>query len=371
MKSSGVFIASTGQHIGKTTTTLGLFSGMLSRFDQAGYIKPGGQEFVEIDSVTRVDKDALLFRDLFSLPDPIEYMSPVIFPRGFTKDYIDGRISLDSLKHTIRHACNRIQERVPMILAEGTGHVGVGAIADLDNAVTADLLQLPMVLVTSGGLGSAFDTLALNKYACDRLGVKIAGVILNRVLEDKREMILDYMGRALARWDVPLIGAIPYCKTLADLRMDDYVQLFKVPLLTGLSHRYRYFNHVRLVATSNEVYEQSLKPRQLTITPASRTDIIRSTLRKYDEFRKAECCIDLKPGMLLTGRFEPNDRLVNQLDQADIPMVYVPENTFDVMKRITQHTAKIRIEDTTKVRQAIDLVHSHTNIDLLLDRLNC
>jgi hypothetical protein len=343
---------------------------MLKRFGKVGYMKPVGQEFVEIDSTTRVDKDALLFRDLFSLTGPIEHMSPVIFPKGFTKNYIDGKVSLDALKRRIQDSFTKIVEQTPVVLAEGTGHMGVGAIADLDNATTANLMNLPIVIVASGGLGSSFDTIALNKYVCDRLGVRIAGVILNRVLDDKREMIVDYMGRALERWDIPLIGTIPFSQILADLRMDDYAQLFKVPLITGLSHRYRYFEHVRLVATSNEVYEQTMKRRQLTITPASREDIIRSTLQKYEEYKKAEHNIDMEPGILLTGRFQPKDRLVRQLEQADIPMLYVPENTFEVMKRITQHTAKIHIEDEQKVQQAIQLVESNINLNKLLDRLD-
>ena len=80
--------------------------------------------------------------------------------------------------------------------------------------------------------------------------------------------------------------------------------------------------------------------------------------------------MDLKPGILLTGRFEPNPILVQKLAQADIPMLYVPENTFEVMKKITQHTAKIRIEDKEKVYEAIQLVEKNTQIDELLNRLH-
>jgi BioD-like phosphotransacetylase family protein len=42
----GLFIASTGQNIGKTTTSLGLFSGLSQAFQHPGYMKPIGQEHV-------------------------------------------------------------------------------------------------------------------------------------------------------------------------------------------------------------------------------------------------------------------------------------------------------------------------------------
>ncbi len=95
---------------------------------------------------------------------------------------------------------------------EGTGHVGVGSIVNLSNASVASLLNLDMILIAKGGLGSAFDELALNKSLCDQYGVKIRGVILNRVREEKREMIVHYITKALNRWIIPLIGSIPFNK---------------------------------------------------------------------------------------------------------------------------------------------------------------
>jgi len=367
---SGIFIASTGQHIGKTTTCLGIFSGILKRTGKVGFIKPVGQEFVEVGDQARADKDVILFKEKFHLTDSYEHMSPVLFPKGFTRDYIDGKVTLDNLKSAILSSHQALKQSSDFILAEGTGHIGVGAIADIDNAVVAKLMDIPMVLIASGGLGSAFDSLALNKFACDRMGIKIVGVILNRVIDEKREMIIDYMSRALRRWDVPLLGAVPYSQILAHLRMDDYARLFKVPLLTGETHRYRYFNHVRLVATSNEIYEQLIEPRQLTITPASREDIVESTLAKYKDSMKLGSNPGLKPGIMLTGRYEPNPELVKRLADADIPMIYAPVNTFEAMQKITKHTAKIRIEDSEKVNEAIQLVENHTNIDELLNRIS-
>ncbi|TVQ25792.1 MAG: cobyrinic acid a,c-diamide synthase [Spirochaetaceae bacterium] len=362
----GIFIASTGQHIGKTTTSLGIFSGLMKRTGTIGFIKPVGQEFVDLGASVRVDKDVLLFQKRFGLKDQLEHMSPVIFPRGFTRDYVDEKVDLTSIEHLITDAYTKLTENSGIVLAEGTGHVGVGSIADIDNARVAQLLGLPMILIASGGLGSAFDSLALNKHACDRCGVRIAGVVLNRVRDDKREMIIDYMTRALSRWGVPLLGAIPYSKTLAALRIDDYARLFDVPILAGQSHRYRHFDLIRLVATSNEVYEQLIEPRQLTITPASREDIINSTLLKLDEWKRSGEHLELKPGIILTGRYEPDPSIVNRLIDADVPVLYTPLNSFDVMKKITEHTAKIHIEDTKKVNTAVDLVESHIDIDQLL-----
>ena len=86
-----IFVAATKQHVGKTTTSLALMSGLQKRFDKVGFIKPVGQQHVTVFSSAlgediRVDKDICLLKEQFHL-DHIDYrhMSPVIIPRGYTK----------------------------------------------------------------------------------------------------------------------------------------------------------------------------------------------------------------------------------------------------------------------------------------------
>jgi len=86
-----IFVAATKQHVGKTTTSLALMSGLQKRFEKVGFIKPVGQQHVTVYSPAlgediRVDKDICLLKEQFHL-DHIDYrhMSPVIIPRGYTK----------------------------------------------------------------------------------------------------------------------------------------------------------------------------------------------------------------------------------------------------------------------------------------------
>ena len=44
-----IFVAATKQHVGKTTLSLALMSGLIKkRFNQVGFIKPVGQEHVRV-----------------------------------------------------------------------------------------------------------------------------------------------------------------------------------------------------------------------------------------------------------------------------------------------------------------------------------
>jgi phosphate acetyltransferase len=361
----GIFVASTGQHVGKTTTCLGLFSGLKKRYGKVGYMKPVGQEHVETAKGTQVDKDVLVFKEHFALKDSVEEMSPVLVPAGFTRDYLDGKIAEGSLAKKIEKSFAKLRDKNEFLVVEGTGHCGVGSIIDLNNAQVAAMLGLPMILLASGGLGSSFDELTLNKVLCDKYGVKVLGVLINRVLPDKKEMVENYISKALKRWDTPLLGCIPFDPFLSYPTMEDFEGLFQTKLLTGARHRLRHFKQIRLVAASVETYRELIVKSQLVITPSHREDIILATLTKHWDFKIGHPEDDLEAGMILTGDFPPRHYITEELRKADIPMIYIPLHSHAAMQKINSFTSKIRKEDVEKVKEAIQVVEKHIDFKLL------
>lgn len=359
------FVAATGQNVGKTTTCLGLVSGLKKRHKSVGFLKPVGQEHVETEKGVHVDKDVVLFKSHFKLADPYEEMSPVLIPRGFTRDYLDGAVDPQQLAQKILTSFRSITSRNAMTVIEGTGHTGVGSIINLNNAQVAALLQCPVILVASGGLGSSFDELTLNYTQCEKHGVKVAGVILNRVLDDKRGMILDYVPKALKRWDIPLLGCIPFSPFLSMPTLNDFELLFQTELLSGKEFRFRHFQDIRLVASNVEMYRNRIVPNQLIITPAGREDIVLATLTRFWDLKISHPEEELKIGLILTGKVPPKDFIVEQIRRAKIPMLYAPVSSFVAMKMIHSFTSKIRKEDEAKVIEAIQVVESHVDFSLL------
>ncbi|CCB86215.1 MULTISPECIES: phosphotransacetylase family protein [Parachlamydia] len=364
MPKSSVFIASTGQNIGKTTLCLGIISGLKKRYSKVGFIKPIGQQHVTIEGNVTVDKDVILFKNAFQLEDPWADMSPVIIPQGFTRDFIEGKVTEEGMTQKIKHSFQKISKANDYTIVEGTGHVGVGSIIDLSNAKVASLLGLEMVIVTSGGLGSAYDELALNLALCKEHKVKVRGVILNRVYEEKREMILHYFPRLLKKWNIPLAGCIPYNEFLNNPTIKDFEYLFDTTLFAGEQHRYRHFKHTRLAASSLEAYEEEVILNELVITPASREDIIHSVLKQHLAASKMDGT-DFQGGMILTGRHPPSKEICEQIRRVDIPTLYAPLHSYDALKMITSYIAKIRMEDLPKVEKAISLVEDNVDFNLL------
>jgi phosphate acetyltransferase len=73
-------------------------------------------------------------------------MSPVIFPDGFTRDFIDGKVTEQELVDKIREAHENLYNESDFLVCEGTGHTGVGSICELNNAqVACTRPQSPLV----------------------------------------------------------------------------------------------------------------------------------------------------------------------------------------------------------------------------------
>ena len=126
-----LYLAATGMNRGKTTFALGLLAALMDRGLATGFIKPVGQRTAVVDGVP-ADEDAILVKAALGMPEPIERMSPVHIPRGFTKAFISGEVP-DDLSPRIE-AAHRTFTAHDVLLIEGTGHAGVGAVVGLSNA---------------------------------------------------------------------------------------------------------------------------------------------------------------------------------------------------------------------------------------------
>lgn len=351
-----IFIAATAQHVGKTTTCLGIVSGLKKRFDSIGFVKPVGQRHVQVNG-GHADEDVVLFHERFGLKANYSDMSPVIVPSGYTRSYLDNEISTDNLRADIQRGYEAVSNASDYTVVEGTGHTGVGSIFDLSNADVAKLLDLEVILVSTGGVGAAFDQLALNKVLLESRGVKVRGIILNKVFPEKREMVLEYIPKALKKWNIPLVGCIPYSPLLQAPTMRDFEDLFNVKLMAGEQYRYRHVFGERFVATEKHHPPlHQIEPREMMIMHASRDDLIQLTIN--DELQG-----DLERAIFLTGHIPPSDAITEELKRAEIPTLYVPLSSYKAMEMISGFTAKIHGEDVPKVDQAIRLVEEHIDFN--------
>ena len=350
----GIYVGATGQNVGKTTFCLGLYQALKKHFDSVGFIKPVGQEHVEIDQM-KVDKDVALFVDHFQIEQKAD-MSPVLFTKGTTEAILDGKIDLKTLENEVVTSFQSIAKNNAYTLVEGTGHLGVGSIAHLSCAKVASLFNLDVILITDAGIGSTVDQVLMQKALLDQHGVNILGVVVNKVVEEKKEKVMKYLKKALSEYNIPILGTIPFSPYLSSPTFEDFELLFKTAMISGHHHKLRHF--IDLAILTNE---QNFSPNQLGIIPASKEDLI----DQYIQFRHEHKHLG-ENGLILTGKIPPNKSMIEKFQKEQIPALFVDMPSFIVMKQIIPHVSQFLIEDTEKIEKAIQLVSQNIDFEKVL-----
>lgn len=391
-KQRPIFVAATKQHVGKTTTCLAVLSGLQKRFDNVGFLKPVGQQHVKVDidddddgnkRSIRVDKDVVLIKEHFNL-DHIDYryMSPVIIPKGYTRQYVDGEISTLDQQRDVEEAAEHISSRSDVTLIEGTGHCAVGSIVGLNNAKVASLLGADMVLIANGGLGKAFDELELSRVLCEQNNVRIAGVIINKVIPEKYEQTKHYMQKAMMQaWGIPLLGCIPDRPFLGCPALVDLEHLFKTKLISGYSdeNRARHYtiDDINLVTTSLKRFLTNIRnrkpPRTLYICHVTRDDLILGFLGEFQRRQKRPSEPPFEAALLVCGSktyelSEEVEAMITDNDGDGPSIMMVEGTTHAVMTKIHNFTPKLNIDDTGRVSVAVDHYEPYIDFDQLLHR---
>ena len=214
MSNKNIYVAASDQHVGKTTSTLGLVAAFRqANIGSIGYCKPVGQEISELFK-QQVDKDAYLFSKIMGFELSPELHSPVILGKGATTAFLDNPEAYN-YEDRLMTAAAKLNKIHDLTVYEGTGHPGVGSIVNLSNAVVAKKLNSRVVIVVEGGIGRTIDRLDLSLSPFREAGVPIVGVIVNKVLPQKREKIEHYLKKKLEQMKVPLLGTIPFDKTMS------------------------------------------------------------------------------------------------------------------------------------------------------------
>ena len=378
-------MAATRQHVGKTSVSLALVSGLQKRFDQVGFMKPVGQQSIILKDPTTggiisVDRDVVCLRERFRLSHlSLKSMSPLLIPDGYTRDFLDGKIVDTQHESLIQQAYRNIRDRSSVVLCEGTGHSAVGSIVEASNAAVASWLGANMVLVANGGLGMPFDELELNRALCQRHGVPIAGVIINKVKKSKYDQTKHYFQKALRHhWDdVPLLGCIPDRVYLGCPALGDLEKLFQSSLLSGQQHRLRHYTvrDIQLVSGSRSVFQEYMNheletaPRTLYVCHSSRDDILETFLHEHSNDPSRESALI----MCDSKRFHQDqlDKLAQNGKEANNPAIMVVSTTTTgTMKELHSYTPKLNIDDFSRIDWTVDHYEPYIDFDLLLERTN-
>jgi BioD-like phosphotransacetylase family protein len=357
-----VYLAATGQNRGKTTLSLGVMDGFGRRGLSTGFIKPVGQRTVIEDGVP-ADEDAVLMKSVFGLAEPLQQMSPVHIPRGFTKSYIEGKV-VEDLPSRIVAAHSSFAADRDMLLIEGTGHAGVGAVIGLSNAQVAAMLGSPAVIVSEGGVGRPIDEIVLNKALFERAGVHVAGAIVNKVDLLAKPDLAKTLERGLARQGIPLLGVLPYRPILSNPTLAMVLEGVHGETIHPGPDLDQVIGGVAIGAMEPQHMLQRIGAGALVIVPGDREDVIAAIV--HARRVGAEAGGDAL-GLVLTGGYRPRKPVLEAIRAADLFATIVPEDTYAVASEVHDLLVKTHAADRGKIEEIKALVWEYLFIDRILE----
>ncbi len=384
-----VYLAATGRNHGKTTFALGLLAELIDRGYSTAFSKPVGQRYALVDEIP-ADEDAILMRELFGLDAPLEDMSPVHIPRGFTKSFIRGEV-VEDLAAKIDVAHGRLARNHDVLLIEGTGHAGVGAVVGLSNADVAARMRAPVVIISEGGIGRPIDQIVLNQALFARQGVPIVGAVINKVGVDADPSLPETLRMGLALHGVDLLGVLPYRPMLSHPTLTMLIEQMHGELLAPGEDMDRLVEHVAIGSGQARHVLEKIGPGSLLIVQGDRQDIIHTTIAANNTQRQ----LNQEPGLLdrlrnrarfgrlpddpealllagivFTNGRRPSDRDIVALREAGIFALLVPDEIYPVASQIHGLLVKTHVQDRSKIEVIKKVVAEHFDIDDLLQRLD-
>jgi BioD-like phosphotransacetylase family protein len=379
-----LYLAATGQNRGKTTAALGLLDGFLARGLHTGFLKPVGQRTVIEDGVP-ADEDAVLMKTVFGLPESYADMSPVHIPRGFTKAYIAGDV-VEDLPARIAAAHDAFRDH-DIVLVEGTGHAGVGAVIGLSNATVAAMLGTPAIIISEGGVGRPIDEIVLNAALFARHGVEVAGAIVNKVDLEAQPGIEAVLERGLARHGIPLLGLLPVKPLLSNPTLGMIVDGVHGETIHAGPDLDRVIDGVAIGAMEPGHMLDRVGPGTLVIVPGDREDVILTLVRAHlvshdlEDTPAGSAAIRMAEdvgasgvdghegaavGLVLTGGYRPRSAVVDAIRGADLFATIVSEDTYSVASEVHDLLVKTHPADREKIELIKDLVAECLDVERVL-----
>lgn len=364
MKLKNLYVAATSQHVGKTTSTLGIAASFKKANINTGYCKPVGQRHIDLKGSV-VDKDAVLFADLLKLDIEPKIHSPVIIGKGATVKFLDNPEEYD-LKKLICNARDQLNSNHDAVIYEGTGHPGVGSVANVSNAQVAKLLDAKVVMVVEGGIGNTIDRLNMSAALFREYDVPIIGVIVNKVIPSKMDTVKNYVGKWLDRNNLNLLGVVPHDKTLG------------FPLLWTITNSIKGsfefysekgFNKVENILPGSVVDTEILKKSSDNLLVVS-SRMMAKAIGIIKEFVEEENLEKIPlSGIIITGDGNISKVIKSFINDYSIPVVRTKLDTYGVVVKISNLEVKIIRKTPWKISKAIELINENVDIKKMINIL--
>jgi BioD-like phosphotransacetylase family protein len=338
--------ASMREAAGKTSIIVGLGRVIDRPF---GYMKPFGDRLL-YRKKRLWDYDSALVANIFNLGENPEDISI-----GFDHSKLRFMYDEEGTKKKLGELLSHIEKDREIVFIEAGRDLGFGLSVNLDPLTVAKHTDASLVIVTIGEERTLLDDAAFIQKHLDLEGVSFSGLIINRVYD--AEDFENTYSPVLAGMGVPILGVIPHEPELTHPSVGFLSECLFAKVVAGEVGLNTVARNIFVGAMSADAAERNPrfgKPRKLVITSGDRSDMILAALDGDTA------------GIVLTNNISPPSTIISKAEQLGIPMLLVPDDTYQVAKQIDDAQYLLKRDETEKIELLEKLVREHVKVDALV-----
>ncbi len=262
-------------------------------------------------------EDSWFLNEALDLGFPLDRTAPFTTGKGAVEKFLVSG-EPDDLTRRIRKAYRALAVETELVVVEGTGHPGVGSVFGLSNADVAAALDIPVILVLDGGVGSTIDSFMLCSSIFEQAGIRVAGVVVNRVLPSRMEKVRKLLSGWFADAGVRILGFVPWLQSISRPSLGTLSRVLEAEYIKSTGRpMHPVSGFITAFGNRNETLrEVSEDPDSAVVLSAGRTDIIDALVA-----RRVTGGERSGPGaMILCGEGETDSSLVGACKQLSLPL---------------------------------------------------
>ncbi len=326
-----IFIASLSEREGKSTAGISIG---LNINKKLGYMKPFGDNPVYKNKKLG-DYDALLFKQLFNIDEPMEEMSFGMMHSKIIHYYED-------IQKEMEERYKKLSEGKEFFIFEGGENVWRGSSIGFGSIAISSKFNAPLIFIISGDKYETLDKI----YYLNSIK-NVAGVILNKATKEEFEIAKEKAEDV----GINIFGYIPEIKKLKFMKVSYVVEKLSGKIVAGENGINKYIENIFIAALSSSEIKRHpdfKKKNKLIITGGDRSDVITA-------------CIDENTsGIILTNNIIPSSNILAKADREELPLISVRPDTYTVARHIENIPRVILPEEKEK----IDEIKKKASIDI-------
>jgi BioD-like phosphotransacetylase family protein len=314
-----------------------------------GYIKPFGDRLL-YRKKRLWDFDAALVSNMFGLQEDAEHVTV-----GFEHSKLRYMYDAETTRQKVIDLAKFNSEGKEILFIEGGMDLSYGTSVFLDAISISRYLNAEMLVIASRDDDTVVDDLTFLKKYIDLQGVKLAGVIVNKVkdVDEFKHTSLNTLEDA----GIDVLGVIPFRKELLSYSVEYLAEFLFGKIIAGNEGLSGVVENIFVGAMSvNEAMRNPLfnKEKKLIITSGDRTDMILAALEGNTA------------AIILTNNILPPANIISKAAQCKIPLILVPTDTYLVAKKIDDLEPLITRSDAAKIDLLEKLVEVNVDYKKLL-----